>query len=69
MRNPCKIDARKRNAKNMENDANMAPKWRSESIKKHEKTIQKHITNNYAKMKRQKAMGPDRPMGPECRKR
>ena len=41
MTTPCKIDARKRNAKNMENDANMAPKLRSESIKKHEKTIQK----------------------------
>ena len=44
MTNPCKIDARKRNAKNMENDANMAPKWRSKSINKYEKTIQKHIT-------------------------
>ena len=29
MTNPCRIDARKNNAKNMENDANMAPKWRS----------------------------------------
>ena len=37
MTNPCKTDARKRNAKNMENDANMAPKWRSNSINKHEK--------------------------------
>ena len=27
--NPCKIDARKSDAKNMENDANMDPKWRS----------------------------------------
>ena len=34
MTNPCKIDARKRNAKNIENDTNMAPKLRSESIKK-----------------------------------
>jgi len=33
MTNPCKIDARKSNAKNMENDANMEPKWRSTSIK------------------------------------
>ena len=69
MTNPCRIDARKSNAKNMENDANMAPKWRSKSIKKHEKTIQKNITKNDAKMKRQKAMGPEGPLGPECRKR
>jgi hypothetical protein len=41
---PSKIDARKSDAKNMENDANMAPKWRSKSIKKHEKTIQKNNT-------------------------
>ena len=33
MTNPCKIDARKSNAKNIENDANMVPKWRSTSIK------------------------------------
>ena len=69
MTNPCKIDARKRNAKNMENDANMAPKWRSKSIKKHEKTIQKNITKNDAKIKRQKAMGPEGSLGPECQKR
>jgi len=76
MTNPCKIDARKNNAKNMENDANMAPKWRSKSIKKHEKTIQKNITKNDAKIKRQKAIGPEGPwagsegaLGPECRKR
>ena len=56
---PSKIDARKSDAKNMENDANMAPKWRSKSIKKHEKTIQKNITKNDAKIKRQKAMGPE----------
>ena len=36
MTNPCKIDARKRSAKNIDNDANMAPKWRSKSIKKHD---------------------------------
>ena len=41
MTNPCRIDARKSNAKNMENDANMAPKWRSKSIKKHEKQYKK----------------------------
>ena len=69
MTNPCKIDARKRNAKNMENDANMAPKWRSKSIKKHETTIQKNITNNDAKFKRQKAIRPEGPLGPECQKR
>ena len=69
MKNQCRIDARKRNAKNMENDANMAPQLRSKSIKKHEKTIQKHITKNDAKMKRPKAMGPEGPMGPECWKR
>ena len=56
MTNPCKIDARKCNAKNMENDANMAPKLKSKYIKKHEKTIQKHIKKNDAKIKRQKAM-------------
>ena len=30
---PFKIDARKSNAKNIENNANMVPKWRSKSIK------------------------------------
>ena len=30
---PCKIDARRNNATNIEIDANMVPKWRSESIK------------------------------------
>ena len=58
---PSKIDARKNDAKNMENDANMAPKWRSKSIKKHEKTIQKNITKNDAKIKRQKAIRPEGP--------
>ena len=33
MTNPCKIDARTSNATNMENDANMEPKWRPKSIK------------------------------------
>ena len=33
MTNACKIDARKRNAKNIQNDTNMAPKWSSQSIK------------------------------------
>ena len=33
MTNPCKIDARKRNAQIIENDANMVPKWKSTSIK------------------------------------
>ena len=61
MKNQYRIDARNNHAKNMENDANMAPKWRSKSIKKHEKTIQKHITKNDAKMKRQKAMRPEGP--------
>ena len=65
MTNPCKIDARKRNAKNMESDANMAPKLRSKSINKHGTIMQKHITKNDAKMKRQKAIGPEGPMGPE----
>ena len=69
MKNPCRIDARKSNANNMENDANMAPKWTSKSIKKHKKNIQKHITKNDAKMKRQKAIRPEGPMGLECRKR
>ena len=57
MKSPCRIDARNSQAKNMENDANMEPKWRSKSInKKHEKTIQKNITKNDAKMKRPKAI-------------
>ena len=30
---PSKIDARKRNAKNIENDANMVPKLRLKSVK------------------------------------
>ena len=34
MTNPCKTDARKSNAKNMENDANMAPKWDRDPSKK-----------------------------------
>ena len=69
MKNQCRIDARNNHAKNMENDANMEPKWRSNPSKKHEKTIQKNITKNDAKVKRQKAIGPEGPLGPECRKR
>ena len=69
MNNPCRIDARNSHAQIMENDANMAPKWRSKSIKKHEKTIQKHITKNDAKMKRPKAIGPKWALGPACWKR
>ena len=64
MKNPCRIDARNNHAKNMENDANMAPKWRSKFIKKHKKTIQKNITKNDAKIKRQKVI---RPEGPRAR--
>ena len=33
MTNPSKIDARKSNATNIKNEANMEPKWRSNSIK------------------------------------
>ena len=69
MTNPCRIDARKNNAQNIENDANMAPKWRSNPSKRHEKTIQKNIAKNDAKIKRQKAMRPEGPLGPECQKR
>ena len=32
MTNPCKIDARKSRTKNMENNANMEPKLKSDSI-------------------------------------
>ena len=76
MKNPCRIDARNNHAKNMENDANMEPKWRSNPSKKHEKTIQKNITKNDAKIKRQKGYTPggararsDGLLGPECQKR
>ena len=31
-KNPCKIDARKRLVKSMENDAKMHPKWEPKSI-------------------------------------
>ena len=34
MNNPCRIDARNSHAKNIENDANMEPKWTSKSINK-----------------------------------
>ena len=37
MKNPCRIDSRNSHAKNMENDANMEPKWKSESLKKMKK--------------------------------
>jgi hypothetical protein len=50
----------------------MTPTWRQNGGRnpsKNIKKIQKHITKNDAKMKRQKAMGPDRPLGPECWKR
>ena len=66
MEKQCRTDARNNHAKNMENDANMEPKWTS---KKHEKTIQKNITKNDAKIKLQKAMRPEGPMGLECWKR
>ena len=56
MKNQCRIDARNNHAKNMENDANMEPKWRSYPSNKHETTIQKNITKHDAKMKRPKAI-------------
>ena len=34
IKNRCKIDAGKRHAKSMENDAKMEPKWMPKSIKK-----------------------------------
>ena len=34
IKNRCKIDAGKRHAKSMENDAKMDPKWMPKSIKK-----------------------------------
>ena len=43
MTNPCRIDARKSNAKNMENDTNMAPKWRSQSMKKQYKNTSRKM--------------------------
>ena len=58
MINPCKIDARKNDAKNIENDPNMESKWRSKSINLHLTIIQKNTTKNNAKMKRPKAMDP-----------
>ena len=48
----------------------MMPTWSQNGdqnpSKKHEKTIQKNITKNDAKIKRQKAMGPE---GPRARSR
>ena len=57
MTNPSKIDARKSKAKNMDNDANMEPKLRSNSIKNKWKNDTKNITRNDAKMKRPEAIG------------
>ena len=55
MRNPCKIGARKSNANNIENDAKMEVEIHRKYM---QKSIQKHITENDAKMKRPKAMDP-----------
>jgi hypothetical protein len=66
MTNPCRIDARKSNAKNMENDANMAPKWRSKSIKQKWKTIQKHITKNDLDKRAYADRYPLRTYSPAC---
>ncbi len=61
MKNPCRIDARNNHAKNIENDANMEPKWTSKSIPKTWKNYTKNITKNDAKIKRQKAIRPEGP--------
>ena len=63
MTNPCKIDARKSNAKNIENVSTWRQNGGLNQLKKHEKTIQKHITKNDAKMKRPKAIRSEGPGG------
>ena len=74
MTNPCKIDARLFFfSKNIENDANVEPKLRSESITNTwTNYTNKNITKNDAKIKRPKVIGPEGPeesLGPECQKR
>ena len=57
MTNSCKIDARKSNATKWK----MTPTWRQHGGRNpstNEKTIQKNITKNDAKMKRPKAPDP-----------
>jgi hypothetical protein len=50
MKNQCRIDARNNHAKNMENDANMEPKWRSNPSKKlYKKTSRKMMQKLSAK--------------------
>ena len=63
MKNPCRIDARNNHAKNMENDANMEPKWTSKSIKKTWKNYTKKNTINYAKLSA-KSYAPGGAVGP-----
>ena len=45
MKNPCKIDARKRHAKSMENDAKREPKWEPKSIQNKENIEKKSMQN------------------------
>ena len=46
MTNRCKIDAGKRHAKSMENDAKMEPKWMPKSIKNVKNTGKMHAKNH-----------------------
>ena len=53
MTNPCRIDARKSNAKNIENDANM--------IEIDQKCMNQLYKKASRKIKRQRAIGPEGP--------
>ena len=61
MTNPCKIEARKSNAKNMENDANMAPKLMYYS---HQKYMKKLYNKNNTKNDAVKNHSPGWVLGP-----
>ena len=45
IKNPCKIDAKKKHAKSMENDAKREPKWEPKSIQNN-KNIEKKARRN-----------------------
>ena len=64
MTNPCKIDARKSNARNIENDAKMVPKWRSKSNKNTWTNDTKKHHEKWCKNEAPKSHSPEWVLGP-----
>ena len=69
MNKSCKIDARKSNAKNIENDANLEPKWNSSSINNTRKNDTKKHHEQLCKNEAPERHTPGGALGQECWKR